>query len=106
MKLPHTLTGAICNCPAAQALRTIWTYALPAAPANDEELSKRNCKKLLNLETRTFHRHAPHVPGAYKVGKTWFCSKSAWVAYHAAKTGAGSADDDAYAVAVRKAGAR
>jgi hypothetical protein len=71
----------------------------------DAETSSNNCEQE-GIKRRTFNRHAPHVPGAYKVGKTWFCSKSAWVAYHAAKTGAGSADGDAYAAALRKAGAR
>jgi hypothetical protein len=71
----------------------------------DSEISSNTCEKE-GVKKRTFNRHAPNVTGAYRVGRVWFCSKSAWVAYHAAKTGAGSAGDDAYAQAVRKAGAR
>jgi hypothetical protein len=72
----------------------------------DEQLSSRNCKAKLDMQSRTFNRHAQNVPGSHKIGKVWFCSTSAWAAHFAARTGAGSTDDDAYTQAVAKAGRR
>jgi hypothetical protein len=97
--------GATCNCPAAQALRTIAAYAVPTAIV-EEELNGHNCKAKLGIDTRIFNRHVKAVPGAHKVGKVWYCAKGAWTSYHAAKTATAHDESDAYAVAVAKAGRR